>query len=97
MEAIAIVELPIDAFDNDGSWGDGKWMIDDEGAIRYLDDNVWVHYKDIGGIELRPMPEKLDIHSWFEKYHSGGDVETRDAKCYGWNKCLDELLGENDD
>ena len=60
MKVVAIVELPDDAFD-DEAWGDGKWIIDDEGAIRYLEDgNCWMHYKDIDvdGIELRPYLAK---------------------------------------
>lgn len=94
MKVIAMVEIPDDAFD-DEAWGDGKWMIDDEGAIRYKEDDAWMHYKDIDvdGIELRPLPQKnkYDV----EKYAT---VDYENAVTLGhyfnkgWNACLDEIM-----
>lgn len=98
MKAIAIVEIPDDAFD-DEAWGDGKWMIDDEGAIRYLEDgNCWMHYKDIecDGIELRPMPPSSEENGRYvrEKCFTESLSENYlDYEC-GWDACLDEILGE---
>lgn len=100
MKAIAIVELPDDAFD-DEAWGDGKWIIDDEGAIRYKEDDAWMHYKDIDvdGIELRPLPEKVDFISSFPEDPYDWTFLYLEAKGYeeGWNACLDEILGENNE
>lgn len=92
MKAIAIVELPDDVFD-DESWGDGEWMIDDEGAIRYKEDNAWLHYKDIDidGIELRPMPEKMDVEKTRKLY---GDDQATCA--IGYNVCIKDILGETE-
>lgn len=91
MKAIAIVELPDDAFE----WG-GKWMIDDKGAIRYN----WMHYKDIDayGIELRPLPKKAEMT---DDWRVSDLIETesgRMARCYfkGYNACLKEITGETD-
>jgi len=93
MKAIAIIELPDDAFEYE-AWGDGKWEIDDEGCIRYLEDgNAWCHYKDIDidGIELKPMPEKMDVEKIRNLY---GDEQATCA--IGYNACLDEITGETE-
>ena len=94
MKYFAIVDLPDDA----PEWGDGKWIIDDEGSIRYLeDDNCWMHYKDFGpeGIELKPLPDYVEpIHEddcWEKPTNSWLNGERT-----GWNECLDEILGENE-
>ena len=91
MKAMAIVELPDDAFD-DEAWGDGKWIIDDEGAIRYKEDDAWMHYKniDVDGIELRPLPEMVKVSD--DAYVS--DYLDFDL---GWNACLDEITGESNE
>ena len=92
MKAIAIVELPDDAFELE-AWGDGKWIITDEGEIRYLEDeNSWLHYKDIDvdGIELKPMPEKKETFD-------GRLTYDKLAEYIVYNKCIEEILGENND
>ena len=61
-EYIAIVELPDDAEE----WGDGIWIIDGEGGIRYREDNAWMHYKDIEEIKLRPMPDNFGLEGKWE-------------------------------
>ena len=89
MKAIAIVELPDDAFE----WG-GKWMIDDKGAIRYN----WMHYKDIDacGIELRPLPKEKDNRLYISNHPTNEiDIE-EDEFANGWNACLEEILGETE-
>jgi hypothetical protein len=94
MKAIAMVELPDDAFD-DETWGDGKWMIDDEGAIRYKEDDAWMHYKDIDGIELRPLPEMKEETVMFQT--SNYDVDWyEDSYAVAYNDCLRDVLGETE-
>lgn len=108
MKAIAIVELPDDAFDEYDTW-----IIDDEGEIRYLDDGAWMHYKDIdaNGIELRPLPEKQKLtvtgKNQIEKKRiiksksleqiKKGFINNSEVAFYcGYNACLAEIEGETE-
>ena len=87
MKYIAIVDLPDDAPEY------VEWHIDDEGSIRYLEDeNCWMHYKDIDvdGIRLVPLPEKKISASDFFKWNAN------DWYHEGWNDCIDEILGETE-
>ena len=97
MKAIAIVELPNDAFD-DEAWGDGKWIIDDEGSIRYKEDDAWMHYKDIDvdGIELRPMPKRMSEVTPNTDWEQSATIYSQGLHD-GWNMCLEETLGENNE
>lgn len=79
MKAIAIVELPDDAFDK-GRWYLDKFVYTEKESLfdDYAND-MW---------ELKPLPQKrinkdcLVIHEiWNE----------------GWNACLDEIVGEQND
>lgn len=89
MKAIAIVDLPDDALE----WGDGEWIIDDMGAIRYSEDNAWVHYKDIKYFPLKPVPERKEMTDIVLKGHTG---ELLEARYDGFNACLQEILGEEE-
>jgi hypothetical protein len=96
MKAIAIVELPNDAFD-DEAWGDGKWIIDDLGIIRYMKDDAWMFFKDIDvdGIELRPLPEMKEETVMFQT--SNYDVDWyEDSYAVAYNDCLRDVLGETE-
>jgi hypothetical protein len=96
MKAIAIVELPDDAFD-DEAWGDGKWMIDDLGTIRYMEDDAWMYYEDIdvGGIELRPLPQKKNAIIHQGEINKEIPIEFLEKVAnQGYNACIDEILGE---
>lgn len=42
---------------------------------------------------LKPLPRKLDTSGWYKKF--SGKVTEREAKGYGYNACLDEILGED--
>ena len=43
---------------------------------------------------LRPLPNKLDANDWHRMF--GGTYKEREAKGYGYNACLDEILGETE-
>ena len=88
MKYIAIVDLPDDAPEY------GEWQIDDEGSIRYLEDeNCWTHYKDIDvdGIRLVPLPTKADVDNVAFKSKSNA---YRQGFISGYNCCIDEISGE---
>lgn len=40
---------------------------------------------------LKPMPQKLDANDWHRMF--GGTYKEREAKGYGWNECIDEIIG----
>ena len=43
---------------------------------------------------LRPLPRKLNANDWHRMF--GGTYKEREAKGYGYNACLDEILGETE-
>lgn len=47
-----------------------------------------------GGFEIKPMPEKLDANDWHRMFD--GEYKIREAKGYGYNACIDEILGEEE-
>lgn len=44
---------------------------------------------------LKPLPRKLDANDWHRMF--SGIFSEREAKGYGWNACIDEILGDNDE
>ena len=55
------------------------------------------NYRDkIGKIDeqcpFKPLPRKLDANDWCRLFN--GNYEICEAKGYGWNACIDEILGE---
>lgn len=84
MLAYTLVELPDDAFDEYNTWA-----IDDEGEIRYLDEDAWMHYKtpELGDLVLCPLPDKdSNNEDWY------GDFEV--GLRNGWNLYRSKLLQE---
>lgn len=53
--------------------------------------------RDVEDVEcpLRPLPYRLDANDWHRVF--SGLFSEREAKGYGWNACLDEILGGNED
>lgn len=45
-------------------------------------------------VNLKPMPKKIDANDWNRMF--SGTYQERNAKGYGYNACIDEILGEND-
>lgn len=43
---------------------------------------------------LKPLPQKLDANDWNRMF--SGEYEIREAKGYGYNACIDEILGETE-
>lgn len=43
---------------------------------------------------LRPLPQKLDANDWQRMF--SGEYAIREAKGYGYNACIDEILGETE-
>ena len=43
---------------------------------------------------LKPLPPKLDANDWHRMF--SGLFSEREAKGYGWNACIDEILGEKE-
>ena len=43
---------------------------------------------------LRPLPEKLDANDWHRMF--SGEYAIREAKGYGYNACLEEIMGETE-
>ena len=41
--------------------------------------------------ELTALPPKLDANDWHRMF--SGEYKVREAKGYGWNACIDEILG----
>ena len=42
--------------------------------------------------KLKLIPRKLDANDWHRMF--SGNYEIQEAKGYGWNACLKEILGE---
>lgn len=90
MKAIAIVDLPDDAFEDDT-----RWIIDDEGSVRYLGDIGWMRYKDINEIELRPLPQFKEEAIPYQVNEDVIDAY-QDPYTTGWNDCLKEITGDTE-
>lgn len=54
MKYIAIVDIPDD-------YDAKEWAIDDDGTIRYLEENVWMQFKEFDMIRLKPMPKQFTL------------------------------------
>ena len=82
MKAIAIVELPDDAFDK-GRWYLDKFVYTEKESLfdDYAND-MW---------ELKPLPSKLDAYGYLDVGNEDGLYEK------GWNACLDEIIGKQND
>lgn len=89
MRAIAIVELPDDAFDK-GRWYLDKFVYTEKESLfdDYAND-MW---------ELKPLPsKKIPV---FDPNSTSYDEEYEKRIMYeidGWNACLDEITGEQND
>ena len=44
-----------------------------------------------GRFYFKPLPSKLDENDWHRMF--SGLFSEREAKGYGWNACLDEIVG----
>lgn len=85
MKAIAIVELPDDAFDK------GKWYLD---KIYYTEKESLFDDYALEMWELKPLPkeeesadEVVELGSYNEGYGNGYECGFAD----GWNACLKEI------
>ena len=56
-----------------------------------VEDDV-LHGERNCGCPLKHLPEKLDANDWHRMF--GGEYKIREAKGYGYNHCIDEILGE---
>ena len=45
-------------------------------------------------VVVKPMPRKLDANDWHRMF--SGEYKIREAKGYGWNAYINELLGEEE-
>lgn len=88
MKAIAIVELPDDAFDK------GRWYLD---KIYYTEkESLFDNYANEMW-EVKPLPEECD--DAIEIYNAHGEVDCYQLTDYarGYNACLEDIIGKEED
>lgn len=84
MKAIAIINLPDDAFEK------GNWYID--GVIRYTENESLMKKFDVEMIPLKPLPKKPNpVNTVLEPYIKLSDAEKWELYCIGFNDALKEM------
>ena len=89
MKLFTVIEIPDEDYELSK-----EWAIDIDGEIIRLSEDgyAWLHYKSPQyDYKLRPLPQKLDAEDpnnpWFTEYRL----------CDGYNQCIDEIIGEEND
>lgn len=84
MKAIAIIDLPDDAFEK------GNWYVD--GEIRYTENEPLMKKFDNNMISLKPLPKKPNpVDMGLESYIKPSDAEKWEFYCIGFNDALKEI------
>lgn len=88
MKAILVIDIPKDFENREPYFVEGSlfcYVKTNYGKYRYV--------CDLDKTKLKPMPQKkYDGKEWTKHYNVAGDY----IKAQGYNKCLDEILGEEE-
>lgn len=82
MKAVLVIDIPEGVFIED-------CIIDYE-----VQESVMQKVVADGVKRLKALPNRLDANDWHRMF--GGLFSEREAKGYGWNACLDEILEETE-
>ena len=93
MKAILLIDIPDDVYDCYQNW---SVTSNDEIELRYEEDGSLMHFMNLGmNLELKPMPEKKELNEF--KYRMLVNGEQIFSEDIGYNKCIDEILGDNNE
>lgn len=100
MKLYAIVEINDDMYDDKKKW----YITGGDLNVGYVEDDIYMRYKWIEDdmLELKPLPQKRDkskvkIVVGSEEEATNMQILINQCSDIGFNACLGELLGDNDE
>lgn len=101
MKAILVIDVPKECFACP-CWHYMKSCTDRDGKVyqnRCASANKMMTWEEAkkkpSWCPLISLPQKLDANDWHRMF--SGSYQEREAKGYGYNACLDEILGEENE